>query len=76
MDNNRPDGPDPIDIAVGLRVRDLRNEFEPLARQEEDVEFPQLRTLIEKKGATDPSGKGLSNVDLSRKIYQEESLIV
>jgi hemerythrin superfamily protein len=48
------------------RVRDLRNEIEPHARQEEEVEFPKLRGLMDKKG----------NIELARKIHQEESLIV
>ena len=64
------------DEAWSARVRDLRNEIEPHARQEEEVEFPHLRALIEKNGATRPSNEGLSNLDLSRKIRQEESLVV
>ena len=64
------------DEAWSARVRDLRNEIEPHARQEEQVEFPQLRALIEKNGATRRSNQGLSNLNLSRKIRQEESLVV
>src|SRR3954451_14605098 len=52
--------------AWAARVRDLRSEIEPHARQEEEVEFPKLRELMDKKG----------NVELARKIHQEESLIV
>ncbi len=48
------------------RVRDLRNEIAPHARQEEEEEFPRIRALMDQKRAT----------ELSRKIYQEESLIV
>lgn len=54
------------DEAWTARVRDLRNEIEPHARQEEDVEFPRLRALM----------NGRRSAELSRKIYQEESLIV
>jgi iron-sulfur cluster repair protein YtfE (RIC family) len=48
------------------RVRDLRNEIEPHARQEEEVEFPELRRRMDKPEA----------MDLSRRIRQEESLVV
>ncbi len=46
-------------------VRALRAEIEPHARQEEEIEFPKLRTLLDKKGSA----------ELSRKIDQEESLL-
>ncbi len=46
-------------------VRALRAEIEPHARQEEEIEFPKLRTLLSKK----------QSVELSRKIDQEESLL-
>jgi iron-sulfur cluster repair protein YtfE (RIC family) len=48
------------------RVQDLRNEIEPHARQEEEIEFPKLRALM----------NGKRSAELGRKIDQEESLIV
>jgi hemerythrin superfamily protein len=54
------------DEAWTARVRDLRNEIEPHARQEEEVEFPRLKALMDSK----------RTAELSRQIYQEESLIV
>jgi len=47
-------------------VRGLRNEIEPHARQEEEVEFPALRARMDEAG----------KVKLSRKIHQEEAVIV
>jgi hemerythrin superfamily protein len=47
-------------------VRNLRAQIEPHARQEEEVEFPELRAQMDQQG----------NRELSRKIEQEESLIV
>jgi iron-sulfur cluster repair protein YtfE (RIC family) len=47
-------------------VRSLRAEIEPHARQEEEVEFPRLRGILNQR----------KSVNLSRKIQQEESLIV
>ena len=47
-------------------VRGLRNEIEPHAHQEENVEFPALRERIDKA----------RKVKLARKIYQEEAVIV
>lgn len=47
-------------------VRALRAEIEPHARQEENEEFPRLREILNRRQAT----------DLSRKIDQEEALIV
>jgi hemerythrin superfamily protein len=47
-------------------VRALRSEIAPHAREEEEVEFPRLRELL------DHAGK----VELSRKIRQEEALVV
>jgi hemerythrin superfamily protein len=49
-----------------LRVQALRSEIEPHARQEEEEEFPRLRKLMD----------GLKNAELSRKLDQEESLLV
>jgi hemerythrin superfamily protein len=46
-------------------VRDLRAQIEPHARQEEEVEFPQLRAQMDQQHTK----------ELSRKIHQEESLI-
>jgi len=54
------------DQAWVARVRDLRAEIEPHARQEEEVEFPRLRSLMDAKGTA----------ELSRKIRQEEALII
>ncbi len=48
------------------RVQDLRNEIAPHARQEEDVEFPQLRKLMSQQ----------ESAELRRKIHQEEALLV
>lgn len=47
-------------------VRTLRNEIEPHARQEEEVEFPLLKDLLNQH----------RNTELARKIDMEESLIV
>jgi iron-sulfur cluster repair protein YtfE (RIC family) len=47
-------------------VGSLRNEIEPHARQEEEVEFPALRARIDMPG----------KVKLARKIQQEEAAIV
>ena len=47
-------------------VHSLRNEIEPHARQEEEVEFPQLRAIMSQE----------KSAQLSRKIEQEESLLV
>ena len=47
-------------------VRALRSEIEPHAREEEETEFPRLRELLDQAG----------NTELSRKIRQEESLVV
>lgn len=47
-------------------VRALRSEIEPHAREEEETEFPRLRELLSKAAIT----------GLSRKIRQEEALIV
>ena len=47
-------------------VHSLRNEIEPHARQEEEVEFPQLRSILSQE----------KSAQLSRKIQQEESLLV
>lgn len=47
-------------------VRALRSEIEPHAREEEETEFPRLRELLDRKGTT----------ELSRKIRQEEALVV
>jgi iron-sulfur cluster repair protein YtfE (RIC family) len=47
-------------------VRALRSEIEPHAREEEEVEFPRLRELLDQAGKT----------RLGRKIHQEEALIV
>ncbi len=47
-------------------VHSLRNEIEPHARQEEEVEFPQLRAIMSQE----------KSAQLSRKIEQEESLMV
>jgi hemerythrin superfamily protein len=47
-------------------VRGLRDLIEPHARQEEEVEFPALRKRLDQQHTT----------ELSRKIHQEESLIV
>ena len=47
-------------------VRALRREIEPHAREEEDAEFPRLRELL---------GQA-RNAELSRKIRQEEALVV
>ena len=47
-------------------VRGLRNEIEPHAHQEENVEFPALRDRIDKA----------RKVKLARKIRQEEAVIV
>ncbi|MBV9081331.1 MAG: hemerythrin domain-containing protein, partial [Acidobacteriaceae bacterium] len=55
------------DQAWLARVRDLRNEIEPHARQEEEVEFPQLRALMMSRNGT---------AQLARKIHQEQGLIV
>lgn len=44
----------------------LRSEIEPHAREEEEVEFPRLREVLNQAGTT----------ELSRKIQQEEALIV
>ncbi len=48
------------------RARDLYSEIEPHARQEEEIEFPRLRSLMDAKGTA----------ELSRKIREEEALIV
>jgi iron-sulfur cluster repair protein YtfE (RIC family) len=50
----------------GDAVRALRSEIEPHAREEEETEFPRLRELLNGAGAT----------QLSRKIRQEEALVV
>lgn len=50
----------------GDSVRALRSEIEPHAREEEETEFPQLRELLDKEQA----------IGLSRKIRQEEALVV
>ena len=50
----------------GDGVRALRSEIEPHARQEEETEFPRLRELLDEAGTA----------QLSRKIRQEESLVV
>jgi iron-sulfur cluster repair protein YtfE (RIC family) len=47
-------------------VRALREEIEPHARQEEEQEFPALRARLNR----------VKTIDLSRKIEQEEALIV
>jgi hemerythrin superfamily protein len=48
------------------QVQALRQEIEPHARQEEEVEFPRLRSILnERQAAT-----------LSRKIHQEEALVI
>jgi iron-sulfur cluster repair protein YtfE (RIC family) len=47
-------------------VASLRNEIEPHARQEEEVEFPALRARMDMPG----------KVKLARKIHQEEAVIV
>ncbi len=47
-------------------VRALRSEIEPHAREEEETEFPKLRELLDRAGTA----------QLSRKIQQEEALIV
>ncbi|MFL6415984.1 MAG: hemerythrin domain-containing protein [Bryobacteraceae bacterium] len=47
-------------------VRALRSEIEPHAREEEETEFPRLRQLLDEK----------KTAQLSRKIRQEEALIV
>ncbi len=47
-------------------VRALRSEIEPHAREEEETEFPRLRELLDQAGTA----------QLSRKIRQEESLVV
>ncbi len=49
-----------------LRVQALRTEIEPHARQEEEIEFPQLRKLME----------GPKTAELGRKLDQEEALVV
>ncbi|HEX4770219.1 MAG TPA: hemerythrin domain-containing protein [Bryobacteraceae bacterium] len=47
-------------------VRALHSEIEPHAREEEESEFPRLRELLDKA----------RTVQLSRKIRQEEALVV
>jgi hemerythrin superfamily protein len=47
-------------------VTALRTEIEPHAREEEETEFPRLRALLD----------GRRTAELSRKIHQEEALIV
>ena len=47
-------------------VRGLREQIEPHARQEEEVEFPALRNRMDRAG----------KVKLGRKIHQEEAVIV
>jgi hemerythrin superfamily protein len=47
-------------------VRALRSEIEPHAREEEEDEFPRLRELLNQAGTA----------ELSRKIRQEEALII
>jgi hypothetical protein len=47
-------------------VRALRTEIEPHAREEEETEFPRLRELLDQT----------KKAELSRKIYQEEALVV
>jgi iron-sulfur cluster repair protein YtfE (RIC family) len=47
-------------------VRALRSEIEPHAREEEEVEFPRLRELLDQA----------ASAQLSRKIRQEEALVV
>lgn len=54
------------DDAWQMRVQALRAEIEPHARQEEEIEFPQLRKLMDQA----------RNAELSRKLDQEESLLV
>jgi len=50
----------------GDGVRALRSEIEPHAREEEEIEFPRLRELLDKEQA----------IGLLRKIRQEEALVV
>jgi hemerythrin superfamily protein len=47
-------------------VRALRSEIEPHAREEEESEFPRLREMLSQAGTA----------ELSRKIRQEEALVV
>lgn len=47
-------------------VRALRSEIEPHAREEEETEFPRLRELLDET----------KRAELSRKIHQEEALVV
>jgi len=47
-------------------VRALRSEIEPHAREEEETEFPRLRELLDQA----------ASAQLSRKIRQEEALVV
>ena len=47
-------------------VRALRTEIEPHAREEEEIEFPRLRELLDQT----------KRAELGRKIHQEEALIV
>ncbi len=47
-------------------VRALRSEIEPHAREEEETEFPRLRELLDQT----------ATAELSRKIRQEEALVV
>ena len=49
-----------------LRVQDLRNEIAPHAQQEEEVEFPQLRKIMNDQ----------ESAELGRKLHREESLLV
>jgi iron-sulfur cluster repair protein YtfE (RIC family) len=47
-------------------VRALRSEIEPHAREEEEIEFPRVRALLDQA----------RTAQLSRKICQEEALVV
>lgn len=47
-------------------VRALRSEIEPHAREEEEVEFPRVRALLEQT----------RTAQLNRKIRQEKALVV
>jgi hemerythrin superfamily protein len=47
-------------------VRALRSEIEPHAREEEEIEFPRVRELLDEK----------RSAQLARKIRQEEALVV
>lgn len=47
-------------------VRALRDEIEPHARQEEEIEFPKLREALSQQ----------QTAELARNVYQEEALLV